>query len=63
MEHISVREVADNLNVSRQYAWQLIKQGKLKAKQVGRSFIVTMAEFEEYKQSIKNERRRKNGNK
>jgi excisionase family DNA binding protein len=48
MNFISIPQAAKLLNISRQYAWVLIKDGKLKGKQVGRNFIIPETEVNRY---------------
>lgn len=45
----SLKEVADNLGVSRQYIWILIQLNKIKASKVGGRYIISQKEFDRIK--------------
>ncbi|MHB1686983.1 MAG: helix-turn-helix domain-containing protein [Ignavibacteriaceae bacterium] len=51
MDFITVPQAARLLEVTRQYAWKLIKNGKLNAKQVGKNFILTESDVKRYQKS------------
>ena len=53
MDFITVPQAAALLNYTRQYTWRMVKTGKLKAKQVGKNYILTEAEVNRYLKSIK----------
>ena len=48
MDFITVPQAAELLNYTRQYTWRIIKAGKLKATQVGKSFILSEEEVNKY---------------
>lgn len=52
MDFITVPQAAELLNYTRQYTWSLIKAGKLKAKKVGKIYILTEAEVNRIKKLI-----------
>ena len=45
----SLKEVADNLKVSRQYIWILIQLKKIKARKIGGRYIISQKEFDRIK--------------
>lgn len=47
-EVLRVDEVAAKLNVSPRIVRQYIQEGKLKAKKIGRAYVVTMAAFKRF---------------
>lgn len=48
LEMISVAEAAKILGVVRKTAWQYIGDGKLKAVRVGRSYVVSKSDLEDF---------------
>ena len=48
MELLSIHQASQILGHSRQWVWFLIKMGRLKAKQVGKSFVIREDDLNEY---------------
>ncbi len=48
-EGYTTSETADILGITRAYVWSLIRQGRIKAKKLGRDFVVTPKELEHLK--------------
>ena len=45
-EYITVTEFAQKFNVSRQFVWKMIKEGKLKAIKIGSLYKIPIIEVE-----------------
>lgn len=46
MEYITVTEFAKKFNISRQFVWKMIKEGKLKAIKIGSIYKIPVSEVD-----------------
>ena len=49
MEYITVTQFAKKFNISRQFVWKIIKEGKLKSIKIGSIYRIPVSEVERIK--------------
>ncbi|MBU2492392.1 MAG: helix-turn-helix domain-containing protein [Bacteroidetes bacterium] len=59
MELLSIHQASQILNNSRQWVWFLIKMGRIKARLIGKSFVIKESDLNKYIES-KNKVKREN---
>ena len=46
MEYITVTQFAKKFNISRQFVWKMIREGKLRAIRIGKIYKIPMSEVD-----------------